>query len=201
MANPRRSRVSDTAGDSDARVFPCPTAPLSSPPSAGFSARKRALLRIPPRPSFEVSLLLPARREMQRPLPNEQHGVSPGLCHVLSRSHRPPSRPFLGLGLGREGVGPGFWYSPRTSRRLERALDRAERLLTVLGSRLLESQKRVSESAEALSIRQAGESSIIVTVRRSRLTPREAGVAGWLGETKIISIAPTRATSHPQRES
>lgn len=43
----------------------------------------------------------------------------------------------------------------------ERALDRIERLLTVLGSRLLESQKRVSESAEALSIRQAGESSIL----------------------------------------
>lgn len=40
----------------------------------------------------------------------------------------------------------------------ERAL---ERLLAVLDSRLLESQKRVSESAEALSIRQAGESSII----------------------------------------
>ena len=33
----------------------------------------------------------------------------------------------------------------------ERALDRVERLLTVLGSRLLESQKRVSESAEAFA--------------------------------------------------
>jgi len=46
----------------------------------------------------------------------------------------------------------------------ERALDRVERLLTVLGSRLLESQKRVSESAAALSIRQAGESSIIASI-------------------------------------
>lgn len=35
----------------------------------------------------------------------------------------------------------------------ERALDRAERLLAVLGSRLLESQRRVSESAEALTTR------------------------------------------------
>ena len=42
-----------------------------------------------------------------------------------------------------------------------------ERLLTVLGSRLLESQKRVSESAEALAIRQAGESSIIAGISAS----------------------------------
>src|SRR5439155_23205451 len=49
----------------------------------------------------------------------------------------------------------------------ERALDRVERLLTVLGSRLLESQKRVSESAEALAIRQAGESSIIASISAS----------------------------------
>jgi hypothetical protein len=46
----------------------------------------------------------------------------------------------------------------------ERALDRCERLLAVLGSRLLEAHKRVSESAEALSIRQAGESSIIQSI-------------------------------------
>lgn len=49
----------------------------------------------------------------------------------------------------------------------ERALDRIERLLTVLGSRLLESQKRVSESAEALSIRQAGESSILANLAKA----------------------------------
>lgn len=49
----------------------------------------------------------------------------------------------------------------------ERALDRVERLLAVLGSRLLESQKRVSESAEALAIRQAGESSIIAGISAS----------------------------------
>lgn len=46
-------------------------------------------------------------------------------------------------------------------RSFERALDRVERLLSVLGTRLLESQKRVAESAEALSIRQSGESSIL----------------------------------------
>ena len=49
----------------------------------------------------------------------------------------------------------------------ERALDRAERLLAVLGSRLLESQRRVSESAEALTIRQVGESSIIAGISAS----------------------------------
>lgn len=43
----------------------------------------------------------------------------------------------------------------------ERAMDRTEALLAVLGARLLESQKRVSESAEALQIRQSGESSVI----------------------------------------
>jgi len=43
----------------------------------------------------------------------------------------------------------------------ERAMDRVENLLAVLGARLLESQKRVSESAEALQIRQSGDSSVI----------------------------------------
>ena len=43
----------------------------------------------------------------------------------------------------------------------------AERLLALLGSRLLESQRRVSESAEALTIRQVGESSIIAGISAS----------------------------------
>jgi hypothetical protein len=43
----------------------------------------------------------------------------------------------------------------------EKAMDRIERLLSVLGARLLESHKRVSESAEALAIRQGGENSVI----------------------------------------
>jgi len=49
----------------------------------------------------------------------------------------------------------------------ERALDRSERLLSVLGSRLLENQKRVSESAEALALRQAGESSVLASISGS----------------------------------
>jgi hypothetical protein len=61
----------------------------------------------------------------------------------------------------------------------ERALDRVERLLAVLGSRLLESQKRVSESAEALAIRQAGESSIIAGISAS-VTASMNDVLRWV---------------------
>lgn len=61
----------------------------------------------------------------------------------------------------------------------ERALDRVERLLAVLGSRLLEGQKRVAESAEALSIRQAGESSIIAGISSS-VTASMNGVLCWV---------------------
>jgi hypothetical protein len=43
----------------------------------------------------------------------------------------------------------------------ERAMDRDERLLAVLGSRLLEGQKKVGETAEAIELRQGGESSIL----------------------------------------
>lgn len=49
----------------------------------------------------------------------------------------------------------------------ERAMDRAEKLMAILGSRLLETQKRVSESAEALSLRQAGEGSIVANISSS----------------------------------
>jgi hypothetical protein len=61
----------------------------------------------------------------------------------------------------------------------ERALDRCERLLAVLGSRLLESQKRVSESAEALKLRQAGESSIIGGIATS-VTASMNDVLRWV---------------------
>jgi hypothetical protein len=40
-----------------------------------------------------------------------------------------------------------------------------------------------------------------VTVRRSRLTVRAAGMAGCRGETTIISIPPNPTTPHLQRES
>ena len=42
---------------------------------------------------------------------------------------------------------------------------------------------------------------INVTVRRCRLTVMGAGVAGWPGETTIISNPPAPTPPHPQRES
>jgi hypothetical protein len=61
----------------------------------------------------------------------------------------------------------------------ERALDRVERLLAVLGSRLLESQKRVSESAEALTLRQGGEASILGSLATS-LSSSLTDVMRWV---------------------
>jgi hypothetical protein len=46
----------------------------------------------------------------------------------------------------------------------ERAMDRAERQIAVLGTRMLEAQKRVGESAEALELRQSGENSVLAGV-------------------------------------
>ncbi len=49
----------------------------------------------------------------------------------------------------------------------ERAMDRDEKLLAVLGSRLLESQKRVGETAQAIELRQSGENSVLANVATS----------------------------------
>jgi hypothetical protein len=46
----------------------------------------------------------------------------------------------------------------------ERAMDRDERLMAILGSRILEGQKRVGETAEAIELRQSGESSVLATL-------------------------------------
>jgi len=75
----------------------------------------------------------------------------------------------------------------------ERALDRVERLLTVLGSRLLESQKRVSESAAALSIRQAGESSIIASIAGAVSASMNA-VLRWVYWWHSTELAPEDVT-------
>lgn len=76
----------------------------------------------------------------------------------------------------------------------ERALDRIERLLAVLGSRLLESQKRVSESAEALAIRQAGESSIIAGIAAS-VTASMNDVLRWVYWWHSTEPSPESITS------
>lgn len=49
----------------------------------------------------------------------------------------------------------------------ERAMDRDERLMAVLGTRMLEAQKRVGESAEAIELRQSGENSVLSAVSLS----------------------------------
>ena len=49
----------------------------------------------------------------------------------------------------------------------EKAMDRDERLMAVLGSRLLESNKKVGETADAIELRQSGEYSILSNIATS----------------------------------
>jgi hypothetical protein len=49
----------------------------------------------------------------------------------------------------------------------ERAMDRDERLMAVLGSRLLEDQKKVGETAQAIELRQSGENSVLSSIAAS----------------------------------
>jgi hypothetical protein len=49
----------------------------------------------------------------------------------------------------------------------ERAMDRDERLMAVLGTRMLEAQKRAVETAEAIELRQSGENSVLSAVSLS----------------------------------
>jgi hypothetical protein len=46
-------------------------------------------------------------------------------------------------------------------------MDRDERLMAILGSRMLEEQKRVGETAEAIELRQSGENSVLMTLALS----------------------------------
>ena len=66
------------------------------------------------------------------------------------------------------GATAGFLeYTGQGLGSFERALDHAERLMAVLGSRLLEGQKKVAETAEAMQIRQGGEESILGSLAAS----------------------------------
>lgn len=49
----------------------------------------------------------------------------------------------------------------------ERAMDRDEQLMAVLGSRMLEAQKRVGETADAIELRQSGENSVLTALSMS----------------------------------
>jgi hypothetical protein len=60
------------------------------------------------------------------------------------------------------GASAGFLeYTGQGLTTFERAMDRDERLMAILGARLLETQKRVGEAAEAIELRQSGENSIL----------------------------------------
>lgn len=60
------------------------------------------------------------------------------------------------------GASAGFLeYSGQGLTTFERAMDRDEKLMAILGARLLESQKRVGEAAEAIELKQSGENSIL----------------------------------------
>jgi hypothetical protein len=66
------------------------------------------------------------------------------------------------------GATAGFLeYTGQGLTSFERALDHAERLMSVLGSRLLEGQKKVAETAEAMQIRQSGEDCILSSMATS----------------------------------
>jgi hypothetical protein len=79
----------------------------------------------------------------------------------------------------------------------ERALDRDERIMAVLGSRMLEQTKKVAESAEAIRIRQMSEGSllagIIISVNHS-LTKCFQWAAWWFGNAEAPeSVSPNTA--------
>jgi hypothetical protein len=63
------------------------------------------------------------------------------------------------------GATAGFLeYTGQGLGTFERAMDRDERLMAILGVRLLETQKRVGEAAEAIELRQSGENSVLGTL-------------------------------------
>src|SRR5512133_3945419 len=66
------------------------------------------------------------------------------------------------------GASAGFLeYTGQGLTTFERAMDRDERLMAILGARLLEMQKRVGEAAEAIELKQSGEKSVLASLGMS----------------------------------
>jgi hypothetical protein len=66
------------------------------------------------------------------------------------------------------GANAGYLeYTGQGLTTFERAMDRDERLLAILGSRLLEAQKKVGEAAQTVELRQSGENSILSSLAQS----------------------------------
>jgi hypothetical protein len=69
---------------------------------------------------------------------------------------------------GTVGATAGFLeYTGQGLTTFERAMDRDERQMAILGARLLETQKRVGETAEAIELRQSGENSVLGNLAQS----------------------------------
>ena len=85
---------------------------------------------------------------------------------------------------------PNFksWYlefSGQGIKAIEDAIERDEHLMSLLGSRLLETQKRAAETAEAMVIRQASEDSVIMSAARSvekAIEKSLQSMSWWMGE-------------------
>ena len=77
---------------------------------------------------------------------------------------------------------------------LERAMDRDERLLAVLGSRLLEGQKKVGETAQAIELRQSGENSILGNIA-ANLSASLTQVLRWAYWWNSTEESPDEVTS------
>jgi len=63
-------------------------------------------------------------------------------------------------------IGLGSWeFTGQGLTTFERAMDRDEKLMAVLGSRMLEDAKKVGETATAIELRQSGEHTVLATWR------------------------------------
>ena len=71
----------------------------------------------------------------------------------------------------------------------ERAMDRDERLMALLGSRMLEETKRVGETADAIELRQTGESSVLMTLAMS-VSDSVSQVLRWVYWWNSTEVSP-----------
>jgi hypothetical protein len=77
----------------------------------------------------------------------------------------------------------------------ERAMDRDERLMAVLGSRLLQDQKKVGETAEAIRLRQSGEDSAlsVITTSVSESITQVLRWVYWWNSTELLPFGLSKA--------
>jgi hypothetical protein len=77
----------------------------------------------------------------------------------------------------------------------ERAMDRDERLMAVLGSRHLQDQKKVGETAEAIRLRQSGEDSAlsVITTSVSESLTQVLRWIYWWNSTEVLPYGLTKA--------